>query len=178
MKISAFQKVSGINPAFLFPSICSTSLLSHPNRKEGRGPFGSSADFSFKKKKKAFKIYLAPRGLKFWDAGSSTFVAEWELSCYMWYLVLWPGIEPGPPALGAQRLSHWPTREVPVLIFLCFSFLPCCSKSRFHCRDSVLNISHSCTHTYKHRHSLPPIHLHICTSTHLPPALYLICCLP
>ena len=31
MKTSAFQKVSGINPAFLFPSICSTSLLSHPN---------------------------------------------------------------------------------------------------------------------------------------------------
>ena len=31
MKTPAFQKVSGINPAFLFPSICSTSLLSHPN---------------------------------------------------------------------------------------------------------------------------------------------------
>ena len=23
-----------------------------------------------------------------------------------------PGIEPGPPALGAQSLSHWTTREV------------------------------------------------------------------
>ena len=28
-------------------------------------------------------------------------------------LVPWPGIEPGPPALGTQSLSHWTTREVP-----------------------------------------------------------------
>ena len=30
-----------------------------------------------------------------------------------WDLVLCPGIEPKPPALGAQNLSHWTTREVP-----------------------------------------------------------------
>ena len=36
------------------------------------------------------------------------------LSCNMWDLVPWPGIEPGPSALGAQSLSHWTTREVPV----------------------------------------------------------------
>ena len=35
------------------------------------------------------------------------------LSCSMWDLVPWPGIEPGPLALGAQRLSHRTTREVP-----------------------------------------------------------------
>ena len=35
------------------------------------------------------------------------------LSCSMWDLAPWPGIEPGPPALGAQSLSHWTTREVP-----------------------------------------------------------------
>ena len=29
------------------------------------------------------------------------------LSYDMRDLVPWPGIEPGPPALGAQRLSHW-----------------------------------------------------------------------
>ena len=28
-------------------------------------------------------------------------------------LVPWLGIEPGPPALGAQSLSHWTTRGVP-----------------------------------------------------------------
>ena len=34
-------------------------------------------------------------------------------SCAMWDLVPWPGIEPRPPALGVQSLSHWTTREVP-----------------------------------------------------------------
>ena len=34
------------------------------------------------------------------------------LSCSMWDLVPWPGIEPG-PALGARNRSHWTTREVP-----------------------------------------------------------------
>ena len=29
-----------------------------------------------------------------------------------------PGIEPMPPALGAQSLNHWTTREVPAFFFL------------------------------------------------------------
>ena len=32
-------------------------------------------------------------------------------------LVPWPGMKPGPPALGAQSLSHWTTREVPQRAF-------------------------------------------------------------
>ena len=39
------------------------------------------------------------------------------LTCSMWDLVPWPGIEPGPSALGAWSLSHWTTREVSVLSF-------------------------------------------------------------
>ena len=39
----------------------------------------------------------------------------WILRCSMWDLVPWPGIEPGSPALGAWSLSHWTTREVPLL---------------------------------------------------------------
>ena len=31
----------------------------------------------------------------------------------MWDLVPWPGIKPGPPALGMRSLSYWTTREVP-----------------------------------------------------------------
>ena len=31
------------------------------------------------------------------------------LSCGMWDRVPWPGIEPGPPALGAWSLTHWTT---------------------------------------------------------------------
>ena len=36
----------------------------------------------------------------------------------MWDLVPQPGIEPGPPALGAQSLSHRTVREVPNKYFL------------------------------------------------------------
>ena len=42
------------------------------------------------------------------------------LSCSMWDLVPWPGIEPGPRALGVWNLSHWTTREVPVMYILTF----------------------------------------------------------
>ena len=43
------------------------------------------------------------------------------LSCGLWDLVLWPGIEPRNPALGAWSLSHRTTREVPRSFFLrCF----------------------------------------------------------
>ena len=37
------------------------------------------------------------------------------LSCRVWDPVLWPGIKPRSPSLGAQSLSHWTTREVPKL---------------------------------------------------------------
>ena len=51
------------------------------------------------KKKKSLPICLAGLGL----------------SCSMWDLVLQPGIEPGPPALEAQSVNHWTTRETPKL---------------------------------------------------------------
>ena len=37
---------------------------------------------------------------------------DWDLSCSMWDLVSWPGIESRPPVLGVWNLSHWSTREV------------------------------------------------------------------
>ena len=36
-----------------------------------------------------------------------------DLSCGLWDLVPWPGVEPWPPALGVCSLSHWTIREVP-----------------------------------------------------------------
>ena len=56
-----------------------------------------------------------------WHAG--TWIASYGismpiLSCGMWDLVPWSGVEPGPPSLRAWSLSHWTTREV-----LSFSFL-------------------------------------------------------
>ena len=41
------------------------------------------------------------------------YLAAPGLSCSMWDLVPWPGMEPKLPALGAQSLSHWTIREVP-----------------------------------------------------------------
>ena len=38
-------------------------------------------------------------------------------SCGMRDLIPWPGMEPGPPALGAWSLNHWTTREVPQIDF-------------------------------------------------------------
>ena len=39
-------------------------------------------------------------------------------SCGIWDLVPWPeSVEPRPPALEAQSLSHWTTRKVPVQHF-------------------------------------------------------------
>ena len=46
------------------------------------------------------------------------YLAALGLICGMWDLVPWPGIEPRPPSLGAQILSHWTTKEVPVTPFL------------------------------------------------------------
>ena len=37
-----------------------------------------------------------------------------SLSCHIWDVVSRPGIKPGPCALGAQSLSHWTIREVPL----------------------------------------------------------------
>ena len=47
----------------------------------------------------------------------------------MWDLVPWMGIEPRPPALGAQRLSHWTTREVLNCIVLMGKWC-CCSVAK------------------------------------------------
>ena len=59
--------------------------------------------------KKILFIYLAALGLSY---GLRTF------SCGMWALVPQPGIESGPPALGAWNFSHWTTRDVPHYMFV------------------------------------------------------------
>ena len=47
------------------------------------------------------------------------------LSCGMWDLVLGPGIQCGPLAMGVWSLSRWTTREVPlvqlggIFVYLC-----------------------------------------------------------
>ena len=82
--------------------------------------------------------YLSPLGL---------IVTQgiFDLCLGMWHLVPWPGIEPRPPALGGQSLSHWTTREVPGHLLAVLKIRAtassssqiCCSKA-----TSVYSISH------------------------------------
>ena len=48
----------------------------------------------------------------------------------MWDLVPWPGIKPGPPALGAWSLTHWTSREAPEGVKPSISQLPQSSNKR------------------------------------------------
>ena len=61
-----------------------------------------------------FFIYLVARGLR--CGTQDPHCSMWNLLIVArkltWDLVPWPGIEPGPPALGAHSLSHRITREV------------------------------------------------------------------
>ena len=46
-----------------------------------------------------------------------------SLSCGIWDLVPQPRIEPMTPALGAQSLSHWTTRQVPQVFHFSLTFV-------------------------------------------------------
>ena len=62
-----------------------------------------------------FLIYLFEHtGSWLWHAGSCVIQT---LSCCMWDLVPWPGLEPWLPALGTWRFIHWTTWEVPLFFF-------------------------------------------------------------
>ena len=75
--------------------------------------------FSFSLPSSLSLLYLfislaAQRQVSVAACGCGIFVAACGLLSYgMWDLVPRPGIEPRPPALGAQSLNHWTTSEVP-----------------------------------------------------------------
>ena len=68
----------------------------------------NTSEISFKKK----FTYL------FWLYRVLVAAREIFVAACMWDLVPRPGIEPGPPELGAQSLTHWTTRDVPIEVFL------------------------------------------------------------
>ena len=48
-----------------------------------------------------------------------------SLSCNVWNLTPCPGMEPRPPALGAQSLRHWTARKVPAIFLIVWcSYIP------------------------------------------------------
>ena len=73
-------------------------------------------------KYRPLSLFYSARFICFWLCVFCFFkilyLAMLGLSCSMWGLIPWPGIKPGPPALGVWSLSHWTTREVPILFFL------------------------------------------------------------
>ena len=55
----------------------------------------------------------------------------------MWDLVPLPGIEPGPPALGAWSLIHCATREVPCILIIMRSLHVKVNSSQHHHRETL-----------------------------------------
>ena len=69
-------------------------------------------------------IFSCSMWTQLWHVGSQLKYADFlvvacELlvAACMQDLVSRPGIDHGPPAFGAQSLTHWPTREVPRVMF-------------------------------------------------------------
>ena len=106
-----------------------------------------------------FSIYFAALGLSQHvgssspHAGSFFFGSMRTLSCSMWYLVPWQGMKLRPPAVGAQSLSHWTTKEVPrgrsfllsLLILLVFISVHACTISHLSCVQlfaTLLTVAH------------------------------------
>ena len=69
-------------------------------------------------------------------------------SCGMWDLVPWPGIELRPPALGAQSLSHWTTRDVPSIFSDSMDFTDCAQGERWSLQQKWVQVA-------LHRHCSP-----------------------
>ena len=59
-------------------------------------------------------FFIATRGIFSW--GMQTLI------CSMWDLVLWPGMEPGPTALGEQSVNCWTPRMSLQYFWLCWVF--------------------------------------------------------
>ena len=59
-----------------------------------------------------------------------------------------PGIELGSPALGAQSLSHWTKREVPVSVLYCVHLCMKCSLGISNFLEEISSLSHSIVFLY------------------------------
>ena len=111
-------------------SLCSWSLLGQAVDQLGRtrGSAGQwettepglgelSSSLSFPYGQAARELMSIKQGFFFfWHKYFSLKIFIWLywvlLSCSMWDLVPWPGIQPETPSLGTWSLSHWTTTEV------------------------------------------------------------------
>ena len=95
-----FQEITDVAPCLNMPFILSSGYL-----KRKVLVFLTIYLFSF--------IYFGCTRSSLWHAGSSLQLADFLVAACVQDLVPWPRIKPGSPALGAQRLTHWTTREAP-----------------------------------------------------------------
>ena len=116
-------------------------------------------------------IYLVALGVSY---------IMWDLfSCGMWDLVPRWGIKSLPPALGAQSLSHWTTREVQTFILL-FSAVQSLSRVQLFltpwttARQASLSITNaqSLLKLMSIESVMPSNHLILCRPLLLPPAIF------
>ena len=95
-------------------------------------------------------------------------LAKSGLSCNMWDLVPWPGMEPRPATMGALSLSHRITREVPkhyfwVHLWGCFRKMSNVSSRwskancLFHCGWALFNLLKVWVRTKKRRERFLPL---------------------
>ena len=67
-------------------------------------------------------------------------VAHSIFSWDMWHLVLWPGIKPGTPAMGAQCLSHWTAGRVLILLLASVTWVYLSGPRKIKQNTSILEI--------------------------------------
>ena len=95
-----------------------------------------------------FHGLYSPRGCRESDATERLSLGlscdSCTLSCIVWDLVPWPGVQPRPPALGARTVGHWTSREAPCpLLFIFYCYLTLSTLSLLNHYGSLL--SHSCS---------------------------------
>ena len=63
-------------------------------------------------------VLVAAHGIFVVACGLLVAACRLLVAACMWDLVPQPGIEPGPPALGAWSLNHWATRKVRIKLII------------------------------------------------------------
>ena len=85
------------------------------------------------------------------------------LSCSMWDLVPWPGIEPRLPALGAQSLSRWTITEILVqvftliYVFISREYIPRSGTARLYI-NSLFNLLKNCQTIFQSSYTISYSH--------------------
>ena len=121
--LSAGNTPHGLSMCPKLPLNMVTEFPGQVTQKESQTEFTAVFFFSYNKKY-MYIILAAPK----YYLDYCPIVACGIFPCSILDPVSWPGIEPRPPALGVQSLSHWTTKDVPEFITfynLVLQFMQC-----------------------------------------------------